>query len=237
MRPRTKYPRTMNLPWSDSETSDDVWWKDTDAFHDMEVVITEKMDGECTTIYSDGFVHARSVDSQHHPSRSWIKALAAGICHRFSSRWRVCGENMFAWHSIFYTELPTYFFIYGVYDGDDYCLHWEEVEEVARMLDLPTVPVLWKGWWDEFPGHDEFWTGQSRYPTFSSTIDPNEGIPQFPDDFEPCNSEGYVIRRADDFRYGQFARNCAKYVRPNHVQTTSNWMQREVIKNQLRQEI
>lgn len=36
------------------------------------VVITEKMDGENTTLYRDG-LHARSLDSRHHPSRNWVK--------------------------------------------------------------------------------------------------------------------------------------------------------------------
>ena len=91
---RIKYPRTKNLPWSQSNSSDDVWWSDTSLFDGQEVVVTEKMDGECTTIYADGYVHARSVDSKHHPSRSWIKALAANLHPMIPSDWRVCGENI-----------------------------------------------------------------------------------------------------------------------------------------------
>ena len=124
---RTKYPRTFNLPWSGSESSDDVWWKNCTNFEDKEVVITEKMDGECTTIYPDCHVHARSIDTVHHPSRSWIKSLAARIAHDIPEGYRICGENVFAWHSVFYTELPTYFFVYGIYEGEK-CLSWDEVD-------------------------------------------------------------------------------------------------------------
>jgi hypothetical protein len=229
---RTKYPRTFNLPWSGSESSDDVWWKDTSNLRNTEVVVTEKMDGECTTIYSDGFVHARSVDSKHHASRSWIKSLAAGICHRLPKGHRVCGENLFAWHSIFYTELPTYFLVFGVYEGD-YCLSWSEVEDVADDLALPTVPVIWRGIWDE--EHVKgLWKGKGAFPTFASKIDPAERQPQYPEDFEPCEAEGYVVRSTSMFPIGHFKTLAAKYVRPKHVTTDQNWMQRSVIRNLLR---
>ena len=32
------------------------------------------MDGENSTIYPDGYTHARSIDSAHHPSRSHLKS-------------------------------------------------------------------------------------------------------------------------------------------------------------------
>ena len=47
---RTKYPRTMNFPWSQSNSSDDVWWEESSWFDGKLVVVTEKMDGEGTTI-------------------------------------------------------------------------------------------------------------------------------------------------------------------------------------------
>ena len=186
---RTKYPRTMNLPWSGSESSDDVWWDDTIPFNDKEVIVTEKLDGECTSIYPDGHIHARSIDTRHHDSRSWVKQLAARIAHDIPEHHRICGENVFAWHSIFYTELPTYFFVYGIYQGD-LCLPWDEVEEICELLDLQTVPVIYRGLWDENKIRDlTIETG--AFPTFSG---PHDG---------PCNAEGYVVRVAKEFLYDQ----------------------------------
>lgn len=230
---RTKYPRTMNLPWSGSESSDDVWWSDASAFGNKEVVVTEKLDGECTTIYSDGYVHARSVDSKHHPSRSWIKSLAAGICHKIPRGWRICGENLFAWHSIFYTELPTYFFIFGMFDTDDHAMPWREIEDIADNLGLPTVPVIWRGVWDE-AYMSQKWEGKGEFPTFASKVDPSEKRPEFPEDFELCEAEGYVARVTGHFPQHDFSKYCAKYVRPKHVTTDQQWMQRAVIKNMLK---
>ena len=46
----TKYPRTMHLPFSEGVTSDDKMIKSLDAFQNCRVIVTEKMDGENTTI-------------------------------------------------------------------------------------------------------------------------------------------------------------------------------------------
>ena len=67
-----KYPRTPHLPWSPGASQDDVFSLDARHFEGQTVIITEKMDGENTTLYRD-YLHARSVDGRHHPSRNWVK--------------------------------------------------------------------------------------------------------------------------------------------------------------------
>ena len=114
----TKYPRTMNLPWSESNSSDDVWLKNCNHFIGKEVVVTEKMDGENTTIYPDGKTHARSIDSKHHPSRSWLKSQLTLFASDIPDNHRICGENLYACHSIFYSNLPDYFLVFGIYNND-----------------------------------------------------------------------------------------------------------------------
>ena len=216
---RTKYPRTMNFPWSGSNSSDDVWWDDCSLFEGKEVVVTEKMDGECTTIYPDGHVHARSVDSKHHPSRSHVKALAAQIAYKMGENIRLCGENVYAFHSIFYTELPSYFLAYGAYQGNT-CLSWRETELLCLAFEVPTVPIIYKGIWDEDKIRN-LWEGKGAYPTFSSPSGP------------PCEAEGYVVRVTEEFPYDEFRSHCAKYVRPNHVTTSSHWLEGPVVPNLL----
>ena len=64
-----KYGRTYHLPQSPGVTSDDKVLRDLSVLAAAEeVIFTEKMDGENTTIYNDG-CHARSPDSGYHPSR------------------------------------------------------------------------------------------------------------------------------------------------------------------------
>ena len=80
-----------------------------------EVVVTEKLDGENTTMYTD-YIHARSLDSHHHPSRDWVKQLHGEIGYKIPVGWRVCGENMYARHSIVYYDLTTYFYGFSIWD-------------------------------------------------------------------------------------------------------------------------
>lgn len=66
--PYVKYPRTYHLPWSHTTGSPDRFLPDVRHFAGIEVVITEKMDGENTTIYRD-HVHARAIDGGSHKSQ------------------------------------------------------------------------------------------------------------------------------------------------------------------------
>lgn len=60
----SSYARTPHLPFSKGKTSDDISGDDWEFLkNETPVVVTEKMDGECTTFYNDGF-HARSLDSR-----------------------------------------------------------------------------------------------------------------------------------------------------------------------------
>ena len=109
-----KYPRTPHLPWSQGASADDSLLKDSKLFEGQEVVITEKMDGENTTMYPD-HIHARSIDSRHHPSRTWVKSLHGSIAHLIPQGWRLCGENLYAQHSIAYEGLKSYFYLFSVF--------------------------------------------------------------------------------------------------------------------------
>ena len=103
-----KYPRTYHLPWSENITDDDRIIKSLDKFKEGRIIITEKMDGENTTMYCD-YIHARSVDGRHHPSRNYVKQFRSSISHEIPEGWRVCGENLYAVHSIRYEDLSHYF--------------------------------------------------------------------------------------------------------------------------------
>jgi hypothetical protein len=45
--------------------------------------------------------------------------------------------------------------------------------------------------------------------------------------------EGFIVRVAAPFTEAQMATHLAKFVRPNHVQTDTHWMNAEVVKNGL----
>ena len=63
-----KYGRTYYLPISPGATSDDKVMASLDGLMVGDLLVTEKMDGENSTIHQGGS-HARSPDSRYHPSR------------------------------------------------------------------------------------------------------------------------------------------------------------------------
>ncbi len=206
MNTRFKYPRTPHLPWSPGATSDDIRCVNTDIFIGRNVVVTEKMDGENTTLYND-HIHTRSIDSRHHPSRDWVKQLHAAIAHDIPEGWRICGENLFARHSIAYDALHSYFYGFSIWNEENRCLSWSETLEWFEIFGLSTPPVLYTGPWDE------------------------EAVKEL--SFDTDSVEGYVVRLQDEFDYADFAQSVAKWVRSNHVQSDQHWMHAQIIPNEL----
>lgn len=203
-----KYPRTPHLPWSPGVTDDDVRIVDTSDFQGKEVIVTEKMDGENTSLYRD-HIHARSLDSRYHPSRDWVKQWHSRIAYTIPQDWRVCGENLYARHSVEYQHLTSYFYGFSIWNADNLCLSWTDTEEWFDLLEVHPVPVLFKGIWDE------------------------EAIRAL--SIETHAMEGYVVRLAEAFTYHTFKQSVAKWVRPNHVQTDQHWMFAELIPNGLQE--
>lgn len=213
MQPSVKYPRTLHLPWSDTIGDDgDHVLENLQAFAGQEVVVTEKLDGENTTLYPT-HLHARSLDGRHHASRGWVKSWHARQAHLIPNGWRVCGENLFALHSIAYSALPSYFVTFAVHDGQQW-LAWDDLEAFCHERSWPHAPVLYRGVWNE-----------------KAVRACHSGASQF-----GGAQEGYVVRLARSFGDAEWQESIAKYVRPNHVQSGRHWMFKPVEKNGLAEE-
>lgn len=214
---RIKYPRTYHLPWSLGMNRDDRMMTDAKIFDGKEIVIVEKLDGENTTWYND-YMHSRSINSGSHPSRNWVKNLWAQKAYNIPEDWRVCGENMYAKHSIHYTKeneniLNTYFYMFSIWDDKNICLSWKETKEWAELLEIEIVPIFYEGIWDM----NVIWELNNKMANNKNNI------------------EGYVVRLAREYHYSEFRKVCGKYVRPSHVQNNhGHWSQRKVIKNEIR---
>jgi len=204
-----KYPRTYHVPWSNM-LKDDRMLESDDNFKGKRVVVTLKMDGENTTMYND-YIHARSLDSNTHETRKWVKGLWSRISYLLDDNMRICGENLYAVHSMKYDNLKSYFMMFSMW-ADNTCLSWDETIEYAKILGLETVPVIYDDIYNEAKIREEF----TKYEK---------------------ENEGYVIRIADEFNYVDFRKSVAKFVRPEFRQVVNNshghWISKKIEVNGL----
>ena len=206
-----KYPRTFHLPWSSGLNDDDRMLESLSRFIGHRVIVTEKMDGENTSLYSN-YYHARSVDSKNHPSRNMAKAFHANFAHDIPKGWRICCENLYAKHSIWYTNLEHVLYGFSVWNDRNVCLSWDESVEWFYLLNIISVPVMYDGIFDQ------------------------EKIRSLYDEKRDWGTkEGYVVRIADSFSYGEYKNCVGKYVRSKHINTVKHWMRgQEIIPNRFK---
>lgn len=204
-----KYPRTYHVHWSNM-LKDDRMLLDDKFFVGKRIIGTIKMDGENTTMYND-YIHARSLESASHETRKWVKGLWSQINYLLDENMRLCGENLYAVHSVKYENLLSYFMMFSLW-VDHRCLSWDETVEYSKILGLEMVPVFYDGIYDR------------------------EKINKAFEPFAKSN-EGYVIRIADEFTYMDFRKAVAKYVRPEFRQALNNshghWISKKVEVNKL----
>jgi hypothetical protein len=92
------------------------------------------------------------------------------------------------------------------------CLSWDETQEWFGLMGITPVPILYDGVWNE------------------KLI---RGLYDERRDYH--DHEGYVVRTADSFSYGDFRRCVAKFVRANHVAPEKhNWFTQQIIPNRLK---
>jgi len=208
---RVKYSRTMHLPWSPGVSNDDRIIESLSGFEGQEVVVTVKMDGEQTSMCRDGF-HARSLDTPAHPSRDWLWGLHRQIGYQLPEGWRLCGENVYARHSIHYKNLQAHFLLFSIWNEKNEALSWDDTLVYAEILGLKTVPTLYRGLWDE----------KLIRELYKPMYDGDE-----------C--EGHVVRVARSFGFREFRNVVCKYVRAGHVNPDGHWKAKPVVVNGLKQ--
>lgn len=208
-----KFPSILHLPNSPGVHRDDsVMRQDQyERFLGKDVVVTEKMDGENTSMYSD-HIHARSIDSRNHPSRDWVKAYWASLRYTIEPDWRICGENVYAEHSIKYGNLDTYFYGFSVWTPENWQLSFDAMEEYFAERGILTVPVIYRGQFD-------IDVIMKAFEKYSAEADDEV--------------EGFVVRLNMAFPFDLFQDHMGKWVRPNHVQTDEFWMHKPVVPNKI----
>lgn len=202
MEQRVKYPRTYHLPFSKGIQSDDKVLSDLSELQGKEVIATLKLDGENTSLYSDGYLHARSIDGTSNWTRDFAKKVHHEILHEIPKGWRLCCENVYAKHSIYYPPgyLKSYLYLLSVWDENNNCLSWKDTLDFSEIWKLPTPEVVYEGVFN-----------LKELERVAKTLDPSL-------------QEGFVVRVKEGFSHGDFSKKVAKYVREGHVQTGEHWL-------------
>jgi hypothetical protein len=241
MNESQKYCRSLHAQISLGTTSDDRFMPNgyMKAFADMlnGHVLTEKLDGENNAFTKYG-LFARSHTA---PTVSpWTKPLR--------ERWElikndlgdleIFGEGMYGIHSIAYSKLESYYYVFGVREKGRW-LSWEEVKFYANLFDFPTVPeieikVPLKSFYKEGVDENKLlqeWLKVNLGMTWEEYVLTPGSLGGYESETGTIGCEGFVIRNVDGFETNggvlpvaenEF-NNLMKLVRAKHVKTDEHW--------------
>jgi hypothetical protein len=121
---------------------------------------------------------------------------------------RICGENLYAKHSINYTNLRSYFYGFSIWENDR-CLSWDDTLVWFDLLGIVPVETIYGGIYNEKKILESYKPHQQDH-------------------------EGFVVRNSNSFNYQDFNNNVAKFVRKGHVQTNDHWMHTKIVPNKIK---
>lgn len=212
-----KYPRTSHLTFSPGGTSDDKKLDSNSYLINKEIIISSKLDGSnfCFT-NKECFARSHSGPPKHK-SFDMAKSIHYQIKTSIPNDLFIYSEYLFAKHSIYYTQLPSYLFIFNILDiKQNIWLSWDDIEKISTQFDIPTVPVLFRG---KFLKEIEL---ENMINMLSSQKE-----------FNIDEREGVVVRAANSITAENFSTSCAKWVRAGHVTTDDHWRFKEIVRNKL----
>ncbi len=201
-----KYPSTPYWPWSPTLGRGDAVHANPERFVGEAVVVTEKLDGGNTLL------HSRKVYSRSVSAPSDGKWMAMVKKHH---AWKATepdlylyGEDIYGVHSIAYEPVAEHgtFHAFALRNGDGRFGSFAEVEEYAGRLEIPVVPVLFRGRFRSVADIRSFVDRAHREPSALGG-----------------EREGVVLRLARGFPATEFPDNVCKSVRVGHVQTDEHW--------------
>lgn len=241
MNESQKYCRSLHAQISLGTTSDDRFMPDgyVKAFAEMPagLILTEKLDGENNAFKKSG-LFARSHTA---PTVSpWTKPLR--------ERWElikndlgdleIFGEGMYGTHSVAYSNLESFFYVFAVREKDVW-LSWEEVQFYAKLFDFPTVPQIeiktsLKDFYKSDVNENKLladWLTINLGMTWQEFVDTPGALGGYDPKMGGPSCEGFVIRNASSYQTNDGIipvadnefNNLMKLVRAKHVKTDVHW--------------
>ena len=201
------------------------------------LILTEKLDGQNNCFNKRGVFARSHTAPTEHP---WDKPMRErwNLIKNDLNDLEIFGENMYGIHSIAYSKLESFFYVFAVREGDKW-LSWEEVKFYASMLDFPVVPEIpitkpLSALYDENKNENTIlanWLETNLGMNWEASVETAGMLGGYdPQTSQPC-SEGFVIRNKDAFEtnngdlpvaQNEFD-NLFKLVRKSHVQTDVHW--------------
>ncbi len=179
------------------------------------------MDGENTTIYTN-HLHARSLDSTKDESHRWIERFRNAILPQLNQlkNWRICGENLFYKHTIFYQDLENIFLAYSIWSENNdkneiknQSLSWKETKIIFDKIGISYPALIYEGIYNKK-------TILEKFEEYQNT--------------KERQVEGFVIRLEEAFLYQDFSKAVAKYVCNDfEITSTKHWRYEAKTLNQL----
>ena len=152
-----KYPRTPHL-FGSQGTSDDKHLGERESVQfldDESLIVEEKIDGTNVGIhFSDGQLmlqcRGHLITEGMHPQydlfKQWTVVKQNLLEERLGERFILYGEWMYAKHSIYYSNLPHYFFEFDIYDKNaGVFLTFERRMDLLDGSKIETVPIVHRG--------------------------------------------------------------------------------------------
>lgn len=228
-----KYPRTYHLPFSPEIHDDDkvcnLKYLKEMIENKYEIIITEKLDGgNCCLSINGVFARSHSTPTDH-PTFDYIKNVHYYPKKGDFANKKIFGENLFGIHSIEYTNLKDYFYVFNIFEDatiknatrDRLCnrfMSWDEIKGFCCNNNYQTVPVVYEGKIESLKWLENFLKEELKKESALGG-----------------QREGFVIRLRKSFDESDFEKFVFKYVRKGHVQTddhwTKNWKQAKLNKD------
>jgi hypothetical protein len=196
-------------------------YADPDKVIPVNYIATIKRDGENSTVYSNGDFHLRSLSSTT-PSKDgrakvWATSFVSHLLLKHVYN-RMVFENCYDQHSIHYSvangnPLESFYqciLITELYerDGREFVVDYNQCARFCQYYGIGIVP-FWK-----------LGLNESKASNYIKDLDTDK-------------EEGLVFRNAGKFPFDELSSNVCKAVRPNHIQTDSEWRRKHLPPNEV----
>jgi hypothetical protein len=252
-----KYPRTPHLTGSQFQPGDeDLGVVPLNHLNGQRLIIEEKLDGANSAIsfsregqlllQSRGhFLDGGPRERHFGLMKAWATCHQSALMEVLGSRFVMYGEWLYAKHTIFYDQLPHYFFEFDLFDKErELFLTTDERRKLLQGLPVPSAPVLFSGpirsgrQLRSLIRNSDFqsagWREALREVCKSRTLDAERALRET----DPSGlMEGLYIKVEDGGRVLERF----KFVRASFLQAVDDagdhWLNRPIIPNQLREDV